>query len=124
MQTVTKPALHNCGARNGVSLAEQNAAVILHPLWPRNGGRERERGCRRERSTDVSVMSSHREKLSSVSPSISQLPASLIGGVLPAAVSGSTMAELDGLSSPNRSEILNNMGLVPHKAQVLRNISP
>lgn len=103
MQTVTKPALHDCGARNGVSLAEQNAVVILHPLGPRNGGCERERGCRRGRSADVSVMSSHREKLSSVSPSISQLPASLMCGGLPAPTSGSIMAELDGVSSPPRS---------------------
>lgn len=34
--------------RNGVSLAEQNVAVILHPLHPRNRGYERKRVCRRE----------------------------------------------------------------------------
>lgn len=43
MQTVTKPELYNCGVCNKVSLAEQNAAVILHPLQPRNERCERER---------------------------------------------------------------------------------
>lgn len=103
MQTVTKPALHDCDARNGVSPAEQNAVVILHPLRPRNGGCERERRFRSGRPADVSIMSSHREKLSCMSPDISQLPASLLCGGLPTPTSRSIMAELDGLSSPPRS---------------------
>ena len=99
MQTVTKPELYDYGACNGVSLAEQNAAVILYPLQPRNGTHERERIGRRQKSADVSVMNSHKEKLSSVSPSISQLPLIVTNGGLPPPSLGSTRAALESLSS-------------------------
>lgn len=98
MPTASKSELYDYGACNGVSLVEQNATVILYPLQPRNGTHEKERVCRKQKSADVSVMNSHKEKLSSVSPSISQLPRIVTNGSLPPPSPGSTRVELESLS--------------------------
>ena len=92
MQTVTKPELYNCGACNKVSLAEQNAAVILHPLQPRNGRCERER-----KEGEVCRYPTKKNSALCFCPFIS-CTAPLTNGEPPPPFPGGTRVEPDGLS--------------------------